>query len=92
MTLSDKIMFEIYREAGYSGEFRVVYFTELTERNKESEINKAMAGEHFLDGFINERQKDSAKSIISNLLARLNAGVTISLHDARSMLEPFMQD
>ena len=45
---SDKIMFEVYKEATYSGKYRVVYFTELQDHNKEAEINRAMAGEHFV--------------------------------------------
>jgi len=32
---SDKVMFEIYREATYTGKYRVVYYTELNENNKE---------------------------------------------------------
>ena len=44
---SDKIMFEIYRETTYTGKYRVVYFTELQDHNKETEISRAMAGEHF---------------------------------------------
>ena len=40
---ADKVMFEIYRETGYSGEYRVCYFTELQDHNKESEINLAPA-------------------------------------------------
>ena len=90
-TISDKIMFEIYRETGYTGEFRVVYFTELNERNKESEINKAMAGEHFLDGYISELQKDPAKIRIDELLEKLNAGMPISPQDALTKLDPFVK-
>jgi hypothetical protein len=71
---SDKVMFEIYRETGYTGRFRVVYFTELQDHNKESEINHAMAGEHFYDGFIKNFGKDEAKQIIDGLLNRLNNG------------------
>lgn len=41
---SDKVMFEIYRETEYTGKYRVVYFTELQDHNKETEINHAMAG------------------------------------------------
>jgi hypothetical protein len=36
---SDKVMFEIYRETEYTGRYRVVYFTELQDHNKETEIN-----------------------------------------------------
>jgi len=71
---SDKTMFEVYRETTYTSKFRVVYFTELQDHNKESEINRAMAGEHFLDGFIKDFHKDEAKGVIDALLARMNTG------------------
>lgn len=71
---SDKTMFEVYRETTYTSKYRVVYFTELQDHNKESEINRAMAGEHFLDGFIKDFHKDDAKSVIDGLLTRMNAG------------------
>ncbi len=71
---SDKVMFEIYRETEYSGKYRVVYFTELQDHNKETEINHALAGEHFFDGFIKNFRKDEAKEIIQGLLTRLNEG------------------
>jgi hypothetical protein len=71
---SDKIMFEIYRETEYTGKYRVVYFTELQDHNKESEINHAMAGEHLYDGFLRNYRKDEAKQIIQDILERLNGG------------------
>ena len=71
---ADKVMFEIYREAAYTGKYCVVYFTELNENNKEFEINRAMSGEHFYDGFIKNFGKDEAKEIINSLLGRLNNG------------------
>ena len=71
---ADKVMFEIYRETEYTGRYRVVYFTELQDHNKESEINHALAGEHFYDGFIKNYKKDEAKQIIESLLVRLNNG------------------
>jgi hypothetical protein len=71
---ADKVMFEIYRETEYSGKFRVCYFTELQDHNKETEINHALAGEHFYDGFIRNFRKDEAKEIINSLLTRLNNG------------------
>jgi hypothetical protein len=74
---SDKVMFEIYREIEYTGKYRVVYFTELQDHNKETEINHALAGEHFYDGFIKNFGKDEAKEIISSILARLNEGERI---------------
>lgn len=71
---SAKIMYEIYREEGYGRRFRVVYFTELTEHNKETEINRALAGTHVHDGFIGEARKDASKEVIEGYLRRWNDG------------------
>ena len=71
---SDKVMFEIYRETEYTGRYKVVYFTELHDHNKESEINRALSGEHFYDGFIRNYRKDEAKEILAALVERLNRG------------------
>ncbi|MGE0406446.1 MAG: hypothetical protein AB7O65_09105 [Candidatus Korobacteraceae bacterium] len=79
-------MFEIYRESTYSGKYRVVYYTELTDQNKEWEINRAMAGESFYDGFIKNYGKDEAKDIIDALLKRLNSGETLAPGDIESAL------
>lgn len=75
---SDKTMFEVYRETSYTGRYRVVYFTELQDHNKETEINHAMAGEHYFDGFLKNFGKDEAKQVIDDLLARMNSGEKIS--------------
>jgi hypothetical protein len=83
---SDKTMFEIYRETAYSGQYRVVYFTELHDHNKESEINHAMAGQHFFDGFVKNHRKDEAKEIIEQLLKRLNNGETLNKDDIEHAL------
>ncbi|GMU21883.1 MAG: hypothetical protein AMXMBFR13_19710 [Phycisphaerae bacterium] len=87
---SDKIMFEVYREEGYSRRYRVVYFTELTEKNKEFEINAAMAGEHFYDGFLRGGTAVEAKRLIDDILRRLNAGEEISADEFEASLMPFM--
>ncbi len=83
---ADKIMFEIYREDTYSGKYRVVYFTELNDQNKEYEINRAMSGEHFYDGFIKNYKKDEAKDIIDGLLKRMNDGEKLTPNDIESAL------
>jgi hypothetical protein len=87
---SDKIMFEVYREATYGRKYRVVYFTELQDHNKETEISHAMAGEHFFDGFIRNYRKDQAKEKIESLLGRMNDGETLSPVDFERELKPFM--
>ena len=86
---SDKIMFEIYKEATYSGRYRVVYFTELQDHNKETEINRAMAGEHFYDGFIRQYRKDQAKAAIDGILNRLNRGERLGKEDVDNAIAPF---
>ncbi len=60
---SEKTMFEIYREREFNKKFKVVYYTELTEHNKEAEINHALNGETIFDGFI----KDISKSLLNSL-------------------------
>ena len=87
---ADKVMFEIYRETEYSGRYRVVYFTELQDHNKETEINHALAGEHFFDGFIKNFGKDEAKDIISSLLGRLNNGERIDPQEVERALGDHM--
>ena len=83
---SDKTMFEIYREASYTGLYQVVYFTELSEHNKEQEINRALAGEHFYDGFIRHYRKEEAKQILESLVARLNSGEQLAPADVEREL------
>jgi hypothetical protein len=83
-------MFEIYKEAVYQGRYKVVYFTELQDHNREFEINRAVAGEHFFDGFIRTFRKDEAKAVIENLLKRLNTGEEIKTTEVERELRPFM--
>ena len=87
---SDKIMFEIYKEATYTGQYRVVYFTELQDHNKEAEINRAMAGQHFYDGFIRQYRKDQAKEAIEQILTRLNKGESVAKEDVTKAIAPFL--
>ena len=87
---SDKVMFEIYRETEYTGRYRVVYFTELQDHNKETEINHALAGEHYFDGFIKNFKKDEAKEIINAILARLNSGERVDPQEVERALGEHM--
>ena len=87
---SDKVMFEIYREAAYTGKYRVVYYTELNENNKEWEINRALSGEHFYDGFIKNYRKDEAKDIIDTILKRMNDGEKLAPTDVETALTEFI--
>jgi len=83
-------MFEVYRETAYSGQYRVVYFTELDEHNKEIEIARALAGDHYVDGFLRNYTKEEAKRIIDELVERLNRGEQISPQRFLSHLDEYL--
>jgi hypothetical protein len=87
---SDKVMFEIYREPEFGRRYRVVYFTELDEHNKEKEINDAMRGEHIFDGYLRNYTKTEGKRILAGILERLNSGERLSAADIERDLKPFM--
>lgn len=87
---SEKTMFEIYRDPAWSGKYRVVYFTELNDHNREMEFNHAMRGEHFFDGFLRNYGKEEAKGVINQLLERLNAGEKVDPADVKKALEPYI--
>jgi len=83
---ADKLMFEIYREGHYNRTYRVVYYTELNDHNREHEFNKALAGENVFDGFLAGPTKERAKEIIKDLLSRLNSGEDIGVDQMREAL------
>lgn len=90
MRESDKVMFEIYREVSYNRRYKVVYFTELNDQNKETEINRALAGDHFFDGFLSEAHKEEAKAIIKSALDRLNSGEPVRPEDLEQQLTGYL--
>ncbi len=69
---SDKTMFEIYREKEFNKKFKVVYYTELNEHNKEAEINRALNGETVFDGFLKDLTKEKGKVIIKDMIREMN--------------------
>jgi hypothetical protein len=85
-----KIMFEIYREASYNRRYKVVYFTELGDHNKDGEINRALAGDHVFDGYLTENKKEEAKAVIDRTLARLNSGEQVNPEEIASELAPYL--
>jgi hypothetical protein len=87
---SDKVMFEIYREPEFGRQYRVVYFTELDEHNREIEINEAMRGEHIFDGYLRNFTKQEGKRLVAKILERLNSGETIGPEDIKRELKPYM--
>ena len=89
---NDKIMFEIYKENMYSKEYRVVYFTELNEENKEREIDRAMKGDHVFDGYILSIKKYHAMKQIEDIIQRLNDGETLDVQYLKKQLKEFLAD
>ena len=87
---SDKVMFQIYRESAFNRRYRVVYFTELDEHNKEREINDALRGDPIFDGFLRNYSKEDAKRVVAGILERLNNGETVPQEEIAGQLKPFM--
>ena len=85
-----KVMFEIYRETDFSGRYKVVYFTELGEHDKETEIADAMRGEHIFDGFLLHRERSQAKQVVEEILERLNRGESIGSAEIEQLLQPYL--
>lgn len=85
---ADKVMFEVYRDT-FAGKYKVVYFTELQDHNKEWEISRALAGEHFYDGFLRNYRKEEAKAIIQSLLKRMNDGEQITPEEFQAAISEF---
>ena len=46
--------------------YRVVYFTELNDHNRDTELNRCLAGESFYSGFLSEASRKDARAIISS--------------------------
>ena len=87
-----KIMFEIYKEKAYTGEYRVVYFSELDDHNKDIEIDRAMKGVHFFDGFILTLKKERAMKQIEDIVSRLNEGETLDDQYLNMQLKEFLAE
>lgn len=89
--VSEKTMFEIYREKEFNKKFRVVYYTELTEHNKEAEINKALAGETIFDGFMSDGKKEQGKVVIKDMLNEMNSSqAALDQTEIRKRLEGYL--
>lgn len=90
MLESDKIMFEIYKESAYSERYHVVYFTELDDHDKDKEIDRALAGEHFYDGFIRNERSEEAKEVLESIIERLNDGDEVEVNELNRLLANFL--
>jgi len=87
---SDKIMFEIYKDTLYNKNYRVVFYTELNEHNKHTEISRAQVGEHYFDGFIKDYKKNESKKIIEDIVNELNDGKEIPINEVKDRLKDYL--
>lgn len=87
---SQKVLFQIYREKSFNRRHRVVYFTELGDGNKETEINRALAGDAVFEGFIKDYRKDEAKGIIERYVEELNGGASFDAEKFQKDLAQYM--
>ena len=85
-----KIMFEVYREGGYDRRYRVVYFTELNDHNRDTELNRCLAGTSFYSSFIQESTRKEARMVINDALNRLNDGEDLTPAQLERELERFL--
>ncbi len=83
-------MFEVYREGGYDRRYRVVYFTELNDHNRDAELNRCLAGESFLSGYVAESARKEARAVISDALSRLNTGEALTPAQLEEELAPHL--
>ena len=86
MTDEKKVMFEIFREHE-DGAYRVVYFTELSEHEKDDALSEAMHGSHIYSGYLLHRERERAKATVGRLLDRLNAGEEVSEQEIEFALD-----
>lgn len=85
-----KVMFEIYRDSDFAGRYKVVYFTELGEHDKDTEIAEAMRGEHVFDGFLLHRERQEGKQIVDEILGELNRGEIVEPAAIEEKLKPYL--
>ena len=85
-----KIMFEVYREGGYDRRYRVVYFTELNDHNRDTELNRCLAGTSFYSSFIQESTRKDARIVINKALERLNDGEDLTPAQLEAELGPYL--
>ena len=91
-SFKDKIMFEIYNANDYSNEYRVIYFSELDDHNRDKEIDRAMKGDHYFDGFIFTLKKERAMKQIEDIVSRLNEGETLDDQYLNMQLKEFLAE
>lgn len=85
-----KVMFEVYREGGYNRRYRVCYFTELNDHNRDTELNRCLAGESYYSGYLRENSRKEGRAVINDVLRRLNDGEDVAPEELGAQLQPHL--
>lgn len=85
-----KVMFEVYREGGYNRRYRVCYFTELNDHDRDAELNRCLAGESFYSGYLRENARKEGRAVINDVLRRLNDGEDVPPEELGARLQPHL--
>jgi len=72
MAVEDKTMFEIYRETDYNCAFHSIYYTELEEHARETEIARAAKGKTVFTAFVHDENLEAARGVIETIVEELN--------------------
>lgn len=72
MSSDERTMFEIYRESDYNRAFRYIFYTELEEHGRDSEIARAASGVTVFSGFFADAHKEEARRVVEEIVDELN--------------------
>ena len=73
MAADEKTMFEIYRETQYNRGFHSIFYTDLDEHVRDTEIARAASGETLFTGYLDNSRKEAGKAAIEAIVDELNA-------------------
>ena len=83
------VMVAIYRDSTYDNRFKSIYFTELDDHGRDSEIGRAMKGEQVWGGFLSRAKIEEARGVVNRIVQRLNDGEKMSEEDIDHELQPY---
>jgi len=96
MAVDERTMFEIFRETDYNRTFHSIFYTDLEEHGRDSQIAKAAAGETVFTGFLADATKEDARTVIEAIVDELNDlgedVSTIGPQVIEGRLRPFLAD
>ena len=89
---SEKVFFGIYKESGCGKPYQIVYFTELDEHERDAAISQSVEGETTYTEFLKEACLDQGKQLLTDNLARWNAGTSPIIEDLVSSISSCLHE